>query len=150
MARRKRSDSTDAAIADVHRIMEVPPGGISLSLDEQVVWEQMVKVRAEWREMDLILLAKVVKLEVKIRAWWEMAEVDGPIVTNKRGTQIENPLLRSINTLQHQQLSIITKMSIMQVADARAVNSTAKRINAAEKIKKQSAVSLLASPAARG
>ena len=49
--------------------------------------------------MDLILLAKIVRMEADIRtAQAELDEV-GMMVENKRGTPIPNPLLSVIDTL---------------------------------------------------
>jgi len=51
--------------------------------------------------MDLILLAKIVKMEADIRA--DQVELDtvGMMVENKRGTQIPNPLISVIDTNVH-------------------------------------------------
>ena len=122
MTRKKRSDSIEAAVQSAQAEKVVPPSGIDLDTDEMAVWDQMVTVRTEWVEFDLILLAKIVKLEVKLRSWWKLLESSGPMIRNKRETLIENPILRSINTLQHQQLSIIAKMHIMSRGDPRSLN----------------------------
>ncbi len=146
MGRRKRSDSIDAQIMTGQELVSAPPVDLPLNEAEMVVWDQMVKVRNEWRSFDLILLVKVVKLEVKIRDWWEMVERSGPMIRNRRETLIENPLLRSINTIQHQQLSIITKMHIMQGEDARAINNNAAQEVSAERVRRPNVMSLLATP----
>ena len=77
--------------------------------------------------MDLILLAKIVKMEADI--WAAQVELDavGMMVENKRGTQIPNPLISVINTLQRRQLAVIRSMSLNQTAhDPRTINGTAK------------------------
>ena len=60
--------------------------------------------------MDLILLAKIVKMEADIRA--DQVELDtvGMMVENKRGTQIQNPLISVIDTLERRQLDVIRSM----------------------------------------
>ena len=57
--------------------------------------------------MDLILLAKIVKMEADIRdAQVELATV-GMMVENKRGTQIPNPLISVLDTLERRLLAVI-------------------------------------------
>ena len=57
--------------------------------------------------MDLILLAKIVRMEADIRtAQTELDDV-GMMVENKRGTPIPNPLLSVIDTLERRQLAVI-------------------------------------------
>ena len=146
MARKKRSDSVEAAVEAAQYSVPEPPEGVELTDDEMEVWKQMSKVRNDWLDFDLILLAKVVKLEVKIRAWWEMVDRSGPMIRNKRETLIENPILRSIHTCQQSQLSIITKMRIMEGrGDARTLNQPAevKRYDNADR---GNVINLLAKP----
>ena len=51
------------------------------------------RARSDWRDMDLILLAKIVKMEADIRAAQIELDAMGMMVENKRGTPIPNPLL---------------------------------------------------------
>ena len=77
--------------------------------------------------MDLILLAKIVRMEADIRA--AQAELDevGIMVENKRGTPIPNPLLLIIDTRERRQLAVIRSMSLNQTAsDLRTLNGFAK------------------------
>ena len=50
--------------------------------------------------MELILLAKIVNREAVIRATQVELDAAGMMVENKRGTQIPNPLISVINTLE--------------------------------------------------
>ena len=50
--------------------------------------------------MGLILLAKIVKMEADIRAAQDELDVMGMMVENKRSTQIPNPLIFVIDTLE--------------------------------------------------
>lgn len=146
MSRKKRSDSTEEARRKLLMAETDPPEGVELSEGEMLVWRQMVQVRDDWEDFDLILLAKVVKLEVKIREWWDMVDKSGPMIRNKRETLIENPVLRSLGTIQHQQLAIITKMRIMEGrGDARTLNqkSSVPRFNDANR---QNVIDLIARP----
>ena len=66
--------------------------------------------------MDLILLAKIVRMEADIRtAQAELDEV-GIIAENKRGTPIPNPQLSIIDTRERRHLSVIRSMSLNQTA----------------------------------
>ena len=77
--------------------------------------------------MDLILLAKIVKMEADIRAAQVELDTDGMMVENKCGTQIPNPLISVIDTLERHQLAVIRSMSLNQTAsDPRINNGTAK------------------------
>ena len=77
--------------------------------------------------MDLILLAKIVRMEADIRnAQAELDEV-GVIAENKRGTPIPNPLMSIIDTRERRQLADIRSMSLNQTAsDPRTLNGFAK------------------------
>ena len=77
--------------------------------------------------MDLILLAKIVKMEVDIRTAQVELDAVGMMVENKRGTQIPNPLVSVIDTLERRKLAVIRSMSLNQTAyDPRTINGTAK------------------------
>ena len=77
--------------------------------------------------MDLILLAKIVKMEADIRTAQVELDAVGMMVENKRGTQIPNPLISVIDTLERSQLAVIRSMSLNQTAHyPRTINRTAK------------------------
>ena len=143
MARKSRSDSIDSAVKAKSLKPPSPPSGMQLNDEEMACWQQMITVRQDWRDFDLVLMVKVVRLEVKLRHWWDMLDKSGPMVRNKRETLIEIPILRSIDTLQRQQLAIITKMQLMTVADPRTLNKAAQATDM-EEIKKGNVLQLLA------
>ena len=77
--------------------------------------------------MDLILLAKIVKMEADIRSAQIELDAMGMMIENKRGTPIPNPFLPVIDTPERRQLAIIRSMSINQTAsDPRMINGSAK------------------------
>ncbi|NCX21276.1 MAG: hypothetical protein EBX06_13850 [Rhodobacteraceae bacterium] len=134
MSQKRRTDksSTTAAVQGFAGVMsDVPlPDGIELRSDvERTIWHQFSRARAreDWRDMDLILLAKIVRMGADIRtAQAELDEV-GMMVENKRGTPIPNPLLSVIDTLERRQLAVIRSMSLNQTAsDPRTLNGLAK------------------------
>jgi len=145
MARRTPKNSVEAEVKTAQHKTPKPPEGYSLEGEEAQVWEQMISVREDWRNFDLILMVKIVKLEVKIRDWWVMLDKSGPMIRNPRGTLIENPILRSIDTLQRQQLAVITKMQLMTTADPRTLNKEVQSNNL-ETIQQGNVLRLLARP----
>ena len=131
--RKSRSDSTTAAVQGfTGAIDSVPmPQGVELRSDEErVIWDQFTRARAreDWRDMDLLLLAKVVRMEADIRKHQEDVDAQGWIVKNQRGTQIPNPLVAIIDTIERRQMAVIRSMSLNQQAnDPRTVNGKAKQ-----------------------
>ena len=126
--RKSRSDSATEAVgafASAGAEISLPEGVVLRSEEEHTIWKQFTRARASdaWRDFDLVLLAKVVRLEADIRAYQCRLDDEGPIVENKRGTQIDNPLFRVVDQLQRQQLSIIRSMSLTSTGrDPRTVN----------------------------
>lgn len=134
MSQKKRTDKNSVTAAlDGFRgaIDSVPlPQGIELRSDEEtVIWEQFTRARAreDWRDMDLILLAKVVRMEADIRKHQDTLDRSGVLIQNKRGTFVPNPLIQVIDTLERRQLAVIRSMSLNQMgADPRTINGAAK------------------------
>lgn len=149
--RKQRSDSVTAAAAAM-LVEETPvPEGVELrSESEYIIWRQFTRARARemWRDFDLVLLVKAVKLEADIRKHQATLDATGVIIKNKRETLIENPLLRVIDTLQRQQLAIIRSMSLNSTGiDPRTMNDSAKAEKEAfDTLKSFGPESLLASP----
>ena len=66
-------------------------------------------------------------MEADIRASQMELDAVGMMVENKRGTQIPNPLISVIDTLERRQLAVIRSMSLNQTAhDPCTINGTAK------------------------
>ena len=130
----KRSDKNSAtsAVAGFAGIIYdaiLPRAGVELRRDkEHLIWNQFTRARKEdWRDMDLILLAKHVKMEADIRAAQVELEAVGMMVEKKRGTQIPNLLISVIGTLERRQLAVIRSTSLRQTAhDPRTISGTAK------------------------
>jgi hypothetical protein len=123
MSQKRRIDksSTTAAVQSFAGVMsDVPlPNGIEQRSDlERTIWYQFSRARAreDWCDMDLIWLAKIVRMEADIRTAQTELDGGGMIVENKRGTPIPNPLLSVINTLERRQLAVIRSMSFNQTA----------------------------------
>ena len=137
---KKRSDknsATSAVAGFVGAINDrIPlPAGVELRSEaELIIWHQFTRARArsDRRDMDLILLAKIVKMEADIRAAQIELDAMGIMIENKRGTPIPNPLLSVIDTLERRQLAVIRSMSLNQTAsDPRTIHVAAKLEGAA-------------------
>ena len=137
MSQKKRSDknpATAAVFGFQGSIDSIPlPQGVKLRSEaELTIWEQFTRARARevWRDLDLILLAKVVRCEADIREHQETLDRSGVLIQNKRGTLVPNPLLAVVDNLERRQLAIIRSMSLNQLAsDPRTVNGTSKNEN---------------------
>lgn len=133
---RTDSNSVTAAVAGFNgAIASVPlPEGVVLrSQEEHMIWEQFTRARAreDWRDMDLLLLAKVVRLEADIRSHQEVLDRSGVLIKNQKGTLVANPLISVIDTLQRTQLAIVRSMSLnQQQGDPRTINAFGKQMNA--------------------
>ena len=134
MSQKRRSDknSVTAAVSGFQGSMQsVPvPEGVELRSDEEkVIWEQFTRARAreDWRDMDLLLLAKVVRMEADIRQHQLTLDRSGVLIQNKRGTLVPNPLLSVVDTLERRQMAVIRSMSLNQMAsDPRTINGAAR------------------------
>ena len=153
--RSKRLDDNSAsrqvdAFSKAAAVVSPPPGVELRSDEERVIWDQFTRARAkdDWRDMDLILLGKVVRLEAEIRKLQVMLDAEGYRVENSRGTVVENALVRVLDTLLRQQLSVIRSMSLNTMAsDPRTVASQAKSESRARKVLEDGGIeSLLAEP----
>ena len=137
---RTDKNSTFAALSGfAGAIDDVPlPDGISLrSEEEHVIWNQFTRARAreDWRDMNLILLAKVVRMEADIREHQSTLDRSGVLIQNKRGTLIPNPLLAVVDNLERRQLAVIRSMSLNQLSsDPRTLNGSAKNENQAREL----------------
>ena len=140
MKRRSDKNSVTAAVDGFQgAIQSVPlPDGVELRSDEEVViWEQFTRARAreDWRDMDLLLLAKVVRMEADIRRHQDVLDRSGVLIKNQRGTMIPNPLINVIDTLERRQLAVIRSMSLNQLAsDPRTINAAGKTANSSRSV----------------
>ncbi len=155
MSQKKRSDknSVTAALGGFKGAMDsVPlPQGVELRSDEEmVIWEQFTRARAreDWRDMDLLLLAKVVRMEADIRKHQETLDRSGVLIQNKRGTLVPNPLIAVIDTLERRQMAVIRSMSLnQQASDPRTINGSARAsVDARKTIESFSDDGLIAMP----
>ena len=132
MKTRSDKNSVTAALGSFRgAIAAVPvPEGVELRTDdERIIWDQFTRARAreDWRDMDLLLLAKIVRMEADIRRYQETLDRSGVLIQNKRGTFVPNPLIAVVDTLERRQLAVIRSMSLnQQHSDPRTLNAAAK------------------------
>jgi hypothetical protein len=127
--RRTKSNSVTAAVqgfAGAIKGVDVPQGVELRSDEERVIWGQFTRARAreDWRDMDLLLLAKVVRMEADLRQYRDQLDAEGITLVNQRGTSVVNPLISIIDTIERRQLAVIRSMSLNQTAvDPRTLNA---------------------------
>ena len=152
-ARKQRSDSESGlkkASDDRGKVVPVPDGVLFSTDQEMVLWRQFTAARSKdtWREFDLLLIAKMVNLEINIRRYNQELNENGVVIENKRGTPVENPLLRVVDTLQRQQLAMIRSLSLgvssQAAQDLNKSGTSASEKEDVEKLKKGKVSSLLA------
>ena len=113
-------------VGELSEKIPLPEGVVLRTEDEIVLWGQFTRARARegWRDFDLLLVAKAVRLEADIRKHQKSLDELGVIVTNDRGTPIPNPLISIVDSLQRQQLAIIRSLSLNQTSqDPRTLNA---------------------------
>lgn len=127
---RNSAISLVASIGGVSDDVPLPNGVILRSDEEMVIWKQLTSTRArsDWRDFDLLLVAKMVRAEADIREYQQTLDKAGPLLTTERGTPVANPLISIIDSLQRQQLAIIRSMSMNQTeSDPRTLNAGGKK-----------------------
>ncbi|MBK5203914.1 MAG: hypothetical protein JJD98_00445 [Polaromonas sp.] len=131
MAAKKQQLGRNSAANVVKLVSEMAeqvalPAGVILRNDaEMVIWKQFTHARARegWRDFDLLIVAKAVRLEADIRKYQQALDKSSPIVKSDKGTQIVNPFFAVIDNLQRQQLALIRSLSLNQTGqDPRTLN----------------------------
>jgi len=112
-------------VSELSEKVALPEGVILRSDEEMVIWDQFTQARAResWRDFDLIIVAKAVRLEADIRKYQLVLDKSSPIVKNDKGTQVVNPFFSVVANLQSQQSSLMRSLSLNQTAqDPRTMN----------------------------
>jgi hypothetical protein len=150
---RPAADSVDRVAQSYASASDAPPPvpkGFDFSNPREAeLWEAFTAARPkdDWLSHDLIMLAKIVELEVKIREFKSNLETQGYIVENQRGTMVENAYFRVYQTALVMQLQIIRALSMNSTSSDKATTrAQAKQdAKAAEQLGKKGALSLIAS-----
>lgn len=112
MPKRNRSDSVSSAIdamASAALPDLAPPAFMQLSEKAMLFWGPITRARAraEWREVDLVVAAQLADCQALIESESATLRVEGMIVTNDRGTQIENPRNKVVQTLATREMALM-------------------------------------------
>lgn len=116
-------------VAELSEQIALPSGVILRDEAEIVIWQQFTHARARegWRDFDLLIVAKAVRLEADIRKYQQTLDGEGAVIKNDKGTPIVNPYMTVIDSLQRQQLALIRSLSLNQTAqDPRTLNGQGK------------------------
>jgi len=118
---KNRSDSNSVAgemalIKDAEGVISPPDGYTLDSVAEEKMWNIVTSARAksDWRQIDLLIVHKIVKCETKLRDLERQLEMEGDVIENARGTPMPNPLASMINTQQQRQITLLLKINVMQ------------------------------------
>jgi hypothetical protein len=121
------------SFATAGKYPEIPDGCGLETEAEMTLWRQFMGTRCieDWREIDLVLVSKAIKIEVEIRAHKTRLEAEGTLLETERGL-VEHPLFKIIDVLQKQQLSILRSMSLTKHgSDSRTLADNGKARKAA-------------------
>ena len=115
--RKTRKDSVENAQAALKQLQEgIPfPAGVHFDDAEALaLWDQFTRARiaADWRAVDLLMVAKLVKCELDIRQYELELDAVGPVVETPRGGVALNPLFSAVDMLQRKQIAIIKCLSL--------------------------------------
>ena len=88
------------AAADLSKSVCAP---IEMTEYQLAVFDGIVasRERETWSDHDLRQAAKLAKLEVQFETEWDRLLEEGVVITNERGTEIENPRNRVCMTMQN-------------------------------------------------
>ena len=79
------------------------------SLVEIIIWHQFARTRARsgWRDMDVILSAKIVKMDADIHACQSELDGLGMMIENNCGAQIVKPFVLAIDRFEQRQFLVV-------------------------------------------
>jgi hypothetical protein len=87
----------------------MPPAFVRLSAEAMEFWPGIIHARAreEWRAVDLVVAAQLASCQALIEQESQQLEAEGMIVKNDRGTQIENPRNKVVQTLATREMALM-------------------------------------------
>lgn len=92
------------------------PAGIEFNSDEELlIWKQFTSARREedWRDIDLVLLARIVNFEHRIRVNQALVDEEGEVVETSRGNIKENPRSLLVGRLLNRQAAMLRSLCLM-------------------------------------
>ena len=134
-------------------LLEIPPEIPEMPERAEALYHMFGqgKVRADWFPHELIQLAQLAVMTVNHQDVMEQLQKEGFVVTNARGTQIQNPLFSVSDTILRMTLALSRSLGLASVSSADKKTTTKRALSAKEakeahKPKRTSKVSLLATP----
>lgn len=140
MARKKRSDSADAAInAMLNAAKPLPdvPAHVRLRDQDLPFWDNIVRARArdEWSDADLIVGAQLARCMADIEAESIKLDSEGSVIENQRGTPVMNPRHAVLEQLARREMALMRSLQMTGSAkgDKRDVEKSRQLQRQAEK-----------------
>lgn len=117
MARKKRSDSADAAInAMLNAAKPLPdvPAHVRLRDQDLPFWDNIVRARArdEWSDADLIVGAQLARCMADIEAESIKLDSEGSVIENQRGTPVMNPRHAVLEQLARREMALMRSLQM--------------------------------------
>jgi hypothetical protein len=138
--RRIKSDTAQAMVnAMVNAALPdlQPPEHVTLSEQGKRFWLGVVRARArdEWDELDLVVAAQLAECQALIEQESATLRTEGMVIANDRGTLVENPRNRVVQTLAQREMALMRSLrmggkpagEVHHQIKARAVQKQAQR-----------------------
>ena len=113
--RKTKSDSAEAIVeAMVNAALPdlEPPSHVTLSEQGQKFWVGVVRARArgEWDLVDLVVAAQLAECQALIEQESATLRTEGMVISNDRGTMVENPRNRAVQTLAQREMALMRSL----------------------------------------
>lgn len=123
--RRKRADSTEAAIADMRAAVMIidPPADMPLSNREHVVFNEIIRElpKSEWSEHGVRVAVELARDQVSLDEHKRALKEEGAIIVAANGNPIKNPRAGIVTDLQKTILA--TRRALAITANAKGGDS---------------------------
>lgn len=114
-----------------------PPDWVTVPKDALPFWYSVTRTRPpeHWTEPDLELAAELARTKARIEETNKVLAVEGDIVVNERGTPIENPRNRLLETLTRRAIALSRMLHVHAEATVGESKDTRKANSAHNKAK---------------
>lgn len=118
-----RSDTAQEVQRKMQKGKPQPPEPLEFSEAEMKLWDQMITIRDDWEPFDLVWLARLVRVEVKMREYDKMIDAHEQDLFDGTRVREFDSLHKAQNILHGQAMTLLTKMRIMESrGDPRTIN----------------------------
>lgn len=116
-SRKGRSDGVEAAVEAAKAAAKgphKPPAFVRLGKQHMPFWEAIMssRARAEWAEADLIVAAQLARCQYDIEKHSQLAEDEGPVIENAKGTPVMNPRQSALEQMARRQLAFMRTLTM--------------------------------------